>query len=113
MSNQFDSAGETIKAALSELAEDYVEARYYECLVGACILFTRVKDDRNSPASTAAMEFMRQCIAHLIEGSDGVDTTKKNVSCSFCEKSPPEIRLGAGPAVFICNECVDVFHNIL
>jgi len=30
-------------------------------------------------------------------------------NCSFCGRSPPEARLGAGPAAFICDGCVDLF----
>jgi ClpX C4-type zinc finger len=33
-------------------------------------------------------------------------------ACSFCGKAPPEIKLGAGPSAFICNECVAIFSNI-
>jgi ClpX C4-type zinc finger len=32
--------------------------------------------------------------------------------CSFCGRKAPEVRLGAGPNAFICNECVDTFHGI-
>jgi hypothetical protein len=34
-------------------------------------------------------------------------------SCSFCGKRPPDVRLGAGMTAFICNECVEIFHNNL
>jgi hypothetical protein len=34
--------------------------------------------------------------------------------CSFCGKSQHEVkRLIAGPAVFICDECVDLCHGIV
>lgn len=34
--------------------------------------------------------------------------------CSFCGKSQDEVRkLIAGPQSFICNECVELFVNIL
>jgi ribosomal protein L37AE/L43A len=29
--------------------------------------------------------------------------------CSFCGKDESQVRLGAGPHAFICNECVDLF----
>lgn len=29
--------------------------------------------------------------------------------CSFCGRKPPEVRLGAGPDVFICEGCVNDF----
>ncbi len=37
-----------------------------------------------------------------------------NLRCSFCNKSDREVRkLIAGPAVFICDECVDVCVDII
>ncbi|MBV9220335.1 MAG: hypothetical protein JOY94_13035 [Methylobacteriaceae bacterium] len=32
--------------------------------------------------------------------------------CSFCGLKPPDVRLGAGPNVFICNKCVSTFGKI-
>jgi ClpX C4-type zinc finger protein len=38
----------------------------------------------------------------------------KTVACSFCGKSQNEVRkIIAGPAVHICNECVDLCDEIL
>ena len=31
--------------------------------------------------------------------------------CSFCGLSPPKVKLGAGPSVRICNECVSSFSE--
>jgi ATP-dependent protease Clp ATPase subunit len=33
--------------------------------------------------------------------------------CSFCGKKQGEVRLIAGPGVFICNECVALCNEIL
>jgi ClpX C4-type zinc finger len=112
-SNPPNDPPEIIKAALSALAEDYANDRYYEGLVNACDLFLRTKGDRDSRLNKAAMEFIRQCAAKLQQTSDGDDAAKPNIACSFCARSAPEVRLGAGPSVFICNECVGIFHNIL
>ena len=32
--------------------------------------------------------------------------------CSFCGLSPPRVRLGVGPNVRICNECVISFSEV-
>ena len=40
--------------------------------------------------------------------------TDKSIKCSFCGKSQDAVeRIIAGPGVFICNECISVFTNIL
>jgi ATP-dependent Clp protease ATP-binding subunit ClpX len=44
------------------------------------------------------------------------DNKKTNIVlyCSFCGKSQKDVtKLIAGPNVFICNECVDLCHNII
>jgi ATP-dependent Clp protease ATP-binding subunit ClpX len=39
---------------------------------------------------------------------------KKPLSCSFCGRYQTEVKkLIAGPSVFICNECIELCHNIL
>jgi ATP-dependent Clp protease ATP-binding subunit ClpX len=39
---------------------------------------------------------------------------KKPLNCSFCGKNQNEVRkLIAGPTVFICNECVELCHEII
>ncbi len=38
----------------------------------------------------------------------------KELFCSFCGKSQHEVRkLIAGPAVFVCNECIDLCNDII
>ena len=42
------------------------------------------------------------------------DDDRKNLDCSFCGKNQGEVRkLIAGPAVFICDECVDLCSDII
>ena len=39
---------------------------------------------------------------------------KKQIRCTFCGKTQDEVkRIIAGPGVFICNECVELCHEIL
>lgn len=37
---------------------------------------------------------------------------KKMLYCDFCGKSQNEVKLIAGPTVFICYECVDLCYSI-
>jgi ATP-dependent Clp protease ATP-binding subunit ClpX len=40
--------------------------------------------------------------------------SNQTLYCSFCGKSQHEVvKLIAGPAVFICNECVDLCIDII
>lgn len=48
------------------------------------------------------------------KGDSDFSNTGKTLYCSFCGKSQNEVRkLIAGPAVFICNECIDQCQTII
>jgi hypothetical protein len=51
-------------------------------------------------------------VATILSGeprSGATDEGQAELSCSFCGKTQAEVaKLIAGPAVFICNECVDL-----
>jgi hypothetical protein len=36
----------------------------------------------------------------------------KEPSCSFCGQCEPDVRLGAGPGVFICDSCVGTLSEV-
>ncbi len=41
-------------------------------------------------------------------------TNLEALTCSFCNKSQPEVaKLVAGPGVYICNECIDLCNQII
>ena len=42
------------------------------------------------------------------------DTSQENLTCSFCGKSQEEVKkLIAGPAVYICDECIELCNDII
>jgi len=42
------------------------------------------------------------------------DTNQENLTCSFCGKSQEEVKkLIAGPAVYICDECIELCNDII
>lgn len=42
------------------------------------------------------------------------DTSQENLTCSFCGKSQEEVKkLIAGPAVYICDECIELCTDIM
>ena len=48
----------------------------------------------------------------MFRSTDG--RVDEQLRCSFCEKSQADVRkLIAGPAVFICDECVSVCQDII
>lgn len=46
--------------------------------------------------------------------SKGIDKNKTGLSCSFCNRTQEEVRkLIAGPAVYICDECIELCNDII
>ncbi|MCB0339528.1 MAG: AAA family ATPase, partial [Bdellovibrionales bacterium] len=44
----------------------------------------------------------------------GSDRSQNTLVCSFCKKTQEEVRkLIAGPAVYICDECIDLCNDII
>jgi len=42
------------------------------------------------------------------------DTSQQHLTCSFCGKSQDEVKkLIAGPAVYICDECIELCNDII
>ncbi len=42
------------------------------------------------------------------------ETTQENLTCSFCGKNQEEVKkLIAGPAVYICDECIELCNDII
>jgi hypothetical protein len=113
MSNQLDGFGKEIDAKLSKMSDYWINDQFYECLVDACDFFLSVKNDRGSRLNKVALEFIHQSSTCLNKKKDDDGPKKPTVACSFCGKAAPEVRLGAGPVAFICNECVATFHAIL
>lgn len=95
------------------MADAWVNGRHHECLVDACALLLDVKDDQNSPLNRIAIAFIQRSSSGLQTAKDGLVKNEPSPACSFCGKATPEVRLGAGPNVFICNECVATFHPLL
>ncbi|MGD0641974.1 MAG: ClpX C4-type zinc finger protein [Roseiarcus sp.] len=113
MSNHSDDTNGSTEVLFSQIQDEYVAERYYQCLGLACDLFTRIKDDQGSRLNNAVLEFIGLCALHLKSDRAAADEGGDKIACSFCGKSSPEVRLGAGPSAFICNECVGVFSDLL
>ncbi|GEM_PF-6659283 len=111
MADQPYSFGADADAKLPQIAEDWASGRFDESLAEAYALFLSVKDDRTSRLREAAIELIRLSAERLREGHQ--NPKEEAIACSFCGKSASDVRLGAGPNVFICHECVETFYSVL
>ena len=80
----------------------------------AIVIKLMTNNDANPNRRAAALTCIQECAKLLLEPETATDTQRNaSPSCSFCGQQPPAVKLGAGPSVFICNECVDTFAKLL
>jgi len=66
---------------------------------------------RSIGAAIAALTTKVAVLAHPLQLAGGRSST---LYCSFCGKGQHEVeKLIAGPKVFICNQCIDLYHGII
>jgi len=104
-----DATDSALREAIDRIAIDYHNEAYESCLRRCSTLLVDDAQSLSERVKQSLYVFMRECCGFLLERASA---PSGQPSCSFCGKSPPEIRLGAGPGVFICNECVDIFADI-
>jgi hypothetical protein len=104
-----DQSSETLRDAIDHAAIDYHNEDYESCLRRCSSLLFDGDQALGEPVKASLYVFMRECCGFLLERVASPPSGQR--SCSFCGRSPPEVRLGAGPSAFICDGCVDVFEN--
>lgn len=105
-----DPLSDVVKLMTSKmLTRDFDEA--LDCTIFARLLS---RNDPNPNPTHAALICIRECASELSgEPTKTFHPIKPVAKCSFCAQEPPTVRLGAGPGVFICNECVSAFAKTL
>jgi hypothetical protein len=99
--------GDALREAIDRAAIDYHNEDYESCLRRCSALLFGGDQPLGEPVKASLYVFMRECCAFLLERVASPPSSQQ--SCSFCGRSPPEVRLGAGPSAFICDGCVDLF----
>lgn len=86
------------------------QGRYKDALKAGCQAYLLYEKEGDEQGSRAALGLVHLAIAELIFGNRK-EGTISSLCCSFCGRSGSEVRLGAGPDVFICADCVTIFHG--
>jgi hypothetical protein len=101
---------------LFEIASDIWQSRMTEgnfhdaILVGMStyILLRMQNDEKLSPG---ALNLVHVAI-ETTDRTSGKQGLSDDMSCSFCGRREPEIKLAAGPNAFICNMCVEALAGV-
>ena len=100
-------ANDALREAIDRVAIDYHNEDYESCLRRCSSLLFNAEQSLTDRVKASLYVFMRECCAFLLERVATPPFSQR--SCSFCGRSPPDVRLGAGPSAFICDGCVDDF----
>jgi ribosomal protein L37AE/L43A len=109
MASPPDSWKESDQVAFSRVPDLYDDEDFDGCLIAASDLLERAKSVGQAGVYRVLIEFIRQSADRL--ASAGADR-KAAPACSFCGQTEPDVRLGAGPSVFICDHCVGLFATL-
>jgi hypothetical protein len=114
MSTTDNSPDDLVKNLIDIMTTKYVERSYDQALDCAIVIRLMTNNDTNPNRRAAALTCIQECAKLLLEPKTAKAPGRSlSPSCSFCGQQPPAVKLGAGPSVFICNECVDTFANVL
>ena len=100
-------ATDALREAIDRVAIDYHNEDYESCLRRCSSLLFSGEQSLTERVKASLYVFMRECCASLLDGV--APPSSGQPTCSSCGRSRPGVRLGAGPAAFICDGCVDLF----
>jgi ClpX C4-type zinc finger len=89
-----------------------VEKRYHDVIVNGLLGYLLIHEQKSEPFEKVALGYVLKAISDLLSEYKGQRVTRAEAACSFCGRTEPEVRLGAGPGVFICDSCVATFAEI-
>jgi len=95
---------------LSDAWEEAMDKEEFRHAIGSGIAAYLALYPKNEKLADGALGLIHVAINQLF--SSTASTEKEPYSCSFCGQSGSETRLGAGPDVFICIGCVELFNEI-
>lgn len=100
-----------LRDAVDRIAIDFHDEDYKNCVRKCAALLFENGQPLDDNVSKALYVFVRDCCDNLLTQPEVARPGGAN--CSFCDKAPPEVRLGAGRSAFICNECIIAFSQVL
>lgn len=97
------------QAAFARVQDLFLVDSFHDCLIAASALLDRAKSVGEEGVYYVLGELIHEC-ASRIAPSDEARVAEP--ACSFCGRTRPDVRLGAGPSAFICDSCVAAFASV-
>jgi hypothetical protein len=98
-----DDAASKLFSGLSEACVEALEKQdVHGAVVAGISAYLLFRDMKQAQLADDALDLIQTAIASRPqEKPEG----HRQIECSFCGRGQHEVRLGAGPDVFICHEC--------
>jgi RNA polymerase-binding transcription factor DksA len=100
--------------ALEDISNSAKKGRHHDVIRNGLLLYLVSNVDGNDVQDSLPLVYVQTAIDKLLSNISGEKSRNRTIKhqCSFCGKEPPDVKLGAGPDAFICNECVSTFSDI-
>jgi hypothetical protein len=85
----------------------FQEKRFHDALAMAFANYLIARETKNEEFEQSFLIAMQSAIEPLLPP----DSSANKDQCSFCGSRPPDVRLAAGPNVFICDGCVAMLSS--
>ena len=87
------------------------EGRQREVILSTVLAYCLFRERKEEGLELAALIYAKSAIDSILEKM-GQPIPKPTLACSFCYRTEPDVRLAAGPNVFICDSCVSTLSEV-
>jgi hypothetical protein len=91
------------------LAEATEQGRDHDVIRDGILLYLANRQEQNADLDSVPLGFVQSAIERIMKPPS--EEVTSSPECSFCGLTPPEVKLAAGPNVFICNRCVELLSD--
>ena len=88
------------------------EGRPREVIPSALTAYFLFRERKEEAHELATLIYTRSAIDSVLEMMGQSIPKPATLTCSFCYRTEPDVRLAAGPNVFICDSCVSTLSDV-
>jgi len=109
-----NSAEDHLRTLMKLWVKTSEKKQYHEALLFAFIGYLASRESEDIDTAHSFLAPINSATLHLLQplADKYVEERAEQTSCSFCGRGKPEVKLGAGPSVYICDSCVSSCSEI-
>lgn len=105
---------DSLNILMAQWAQAIESKNHHEALLFAISCYLLSRERKDAKAEIIALGAIDSAYKRIYEPlmEKRREKRKQEISCSFCGRSEPEVKLAAGPNAFICNACVNDLYSV-